>query len=191
MPLPKPGYQGFTEVSLQAADVLRVMERTKSRDERIVARLYSPQGAVVGLYTDRQEFKMLRGTDKRGVLMADAPGVEFLKGKIPWGKVPIPLPRESMLGAMGVEHYPFSELSHVVVTDYMPSDLLSAMVKAYGINAMVKYGGLPVLGCPASDVSGLDRVKWPEGVTILAMTEALADRIAEVLFEVDVEVWDL
>jgi hypothetical protein len=129
--------------------------------------------------------------------MADAPGVEFLKGMLPWGNGPAVLGKDTLLGAMGIKHYPFSVLTHVLVTAYMPSDLLNGMVRAYRLDAMMKYGGLPVLGLPLigepshEDTSGLEQVKWPEGVKILATSEKLADWIADFVFEVEVDVFQV
>ncbi len=200
MRLPKSGYQGHNEITLRAANVVRVWAPDLNTDPRVCARLYHPKGGdVAGLYTDRSEYKMVGKAGKRGKLMADSPGVEFLKGKVPWGSGPITLGPETLLGAMGLDHYPFSVLTHVVVTGYMPSDMLTAMVKAYTIGAMLKYSGLPVLGVPLIpgpdngklDVSGLEAVRWPEGVTLLATSAELADAISDVLFEVEIDELDL
>jgi len=180
--------------------VLRVWAPDLNTDPRVCARLYHPKGGdVAGLYTDRSEFRMVGKAGKNGKLMADAAGVELLKAKLPWSSGPVALGPDTLLGAMGMEHYPFSVLTHVLVSAYMPSDLLAAMVKAYSFPAMQKYGGLPVLGLPCHpgkdngriDVAGLELVRWPEGVKILATSEDLADWIADVIFEVEVEVLDL
>jgi len=194
MRLPRDGYKGHSTLTLTAADICRVHAPDLNTDPRVCSRLYHPGGDVCGLFTDRSEFMMLEKRGKRGKLMADAAGVWLLKGKLPWGKVPIPLDPSSLLAAMGVKNYPFSVLSHVVVTGPMPSDMLDAMVRAYRLDAMMAYGGLPVLGLPDNDPSGLEQVKWPK-VKILAYSksgssEKLADLISDVLFEVEVEVLD-
>lgn len=198
MRLPRPGYQGHTELTLRAANVLRVWAPDLNTDPRVCARLYHPKGGdVAGLYTDRSEFKMVGKAGRNGKLMADAAGAELLKGKLPWANGPVELAPDTLLAAMGMKHYPFSVLSHVLVTAYMPSDLLAAMVKAYAFPTMLKYGGLPVLGLPLcgapphADTSGLELVRWPEGVKILATSETLADWIADFVFDVEVEVLDV
>lgn len=197
MKLPRSGYQGHDEITLRAANVLRVWAPDLETDPRVCAKLYHPSGNVAGLYTDRGEFKMVGKAGRNAKLMADAAGVELLKGKLPWSRGPVELGPDTLLGAMGIKHYPFSVLSHVVVTSYMPSDLLAAMVKAYSLPAMQKYGGLPVLGLPHlgepphDDTSGLELVRWPEGVKLLAITEELADWIADFIFEVEIDVFSL
>lgn len=191
MKLPHDGYKGHSAITLQAADILRIYNPDLDTDPRVVTRLYHPHGDVAGLFTDRCEFRMLGKVGKCGKLMADYAGVAFLKGKIPWGKDPIALPGGTLLGAMGMKYYPFSRLTNVMVTGLGPFDMLTAMIRAYRADAMLKYGGLPVLGCPDGDVSALDAVRWPEGITVLATSEKLADQVANLLFEVEVEVWNL
>lgn len=193
--LPRSGYKGHDELTLRAANVLRVWTAPET-DPRVVARLYTPDGEVAGLYTDRMERKMLPEVDQFGKLMADAPGVELLKGRLPWAKEPVELAKDTLLGAMGLKHYPFSALSHVLVTAYMPSDLMEAMVRAYRLDAMLKYGGLPVLAVTdrppdGVDLCALEQVRWPPGITLLATSERLADQVADVLFEVEVDVFQV
>jgi hypothetical protein len=193
MRLPRAGIYGHDEITLRASGVLRVYEPDLNTSPRVVARLYHPKGGdVAGMFTDRGEYMMLGKAGKRSKLMADAAGVELLKGKLPWAAGPVKLAPGTLLGAMGMEFYPFSTLSHVVVTGPMPSDLLDAMVKAYRMDNMMKYGGLPVLGCPegadAIDLGGLELVRWPEGITVLATGEKLADQISDQIFDVEVEV---
>jgi hypothetical protein len=188
--IPKAGYQGYSGVSLAAANVLRV------REGKVVARLYHPEGDVAGLFCDDTSCVMLDRVGRRGKLMADGPGVHLLKARLPWSKHPVELPEDAPLRAMGVQHYPFSVLTHVVVTRSMPSDVQWAMTRAYTSEAMTRFGGLPVLGCPDGDISGLERVRWPDGVTVFAAVpggpsrcEEWADELAELLFEVEVEPW--
>jgi hypothetical protein len=200
MKLPKPGYQGHTDVTLRAAGVLRVYNPDLNTSPRVCARLYHPKGGdVAGLYTDRSEFRMVGKAGRNGKLMADAAGVELLKGKLPWANGPVELAPDTLFRALGMTYYPFSVLTHVLVCAYMPSDLLAAMVKAYRLDVMQKYGGLPVLGLPmhpgpdngSIDATGLELVRWPEGVKLLTTTEELADLVSEQIFELEVDVLDL
>ena len=194
--LPEAPYAGHTELAVAASGLVRLWAPPSGK-RSACARLWHPWGAVAGLYTDRGDHKRMIGhAGRRGKVMGDFAGVEFLRRRIPWSRDPIKIQRGSAYAALGIQYHPFSVLSHVLISAGGPAQLLAAAESACSVQALQRYSGVPVLCLPrlpdgsAVDLAALDRIHWPKGITILSATAALADQIADQIF-VAVDLWSV
>ncbi|MBT8428291.1 MAG: hypothetical protein KJN79_00115 [Gammaproteobacteria bacterium] len=192
MAFPPGPYHGHSELAIRSSGVLRLFE-VSGREPCVCARLWHPSGMIAGLYTEQGEcVRMVGHAGRCNKVMGDAFAIGVLQRKIPWAKEAIRIPETHPLWALGLGYFPFSYLSHILVTMGSPADLLSAMVEASGIASLRRYGGCPVFCLPSlvdggPDLGALSRIQWPNGVTVLATGADLADKVAEECFDVEVE----
>lgn len=189
------GWRGYSAMTLAASGVVRLWGAHFGRPA-VCSRLYHPDsGAIAGLYTENGEAVKLQGHAGRGSkVLADEPGQQFLCRWLPRSSEPILNPADSWYASLGIKYMPFSRLTHVLVVAGGPADLLDGVVAVCGIPVLRKCGGVPVLCMPRKprvsdiDLAGLEKIRWPKGVTVLARGAELADQIAEQIF-IDVEEW--
>lgn len=138
-----------------------------------VARLYSPQGEIVGL----------TAWDPRPAgLLACSAGRAMLRGELP--TAPIPVPEGIYAPAIGsLANLPYSGVKAVLVTRGLETTVRGA-VWACRPRTLKKYGsGIPVVGYESpGDAELLGDVRWPGKATILVRDHKTAR-------EVGTEVW--
>lgn len=193
LPLWQGGYRDHSALSVQAAEVIRAVQRPDG--PHAVSRLYWPTGHVAGLYADDGKRRMLPRTGNRGKVMADLGGVAMMRGRVPWGTSgPVELPLESPFRRLGLFHYPYSVISRVLITAGGPNELLLAMQTVSRPDVIREYMGIPVLCLPplpkgdGPDAGGLESVRWPDGVILTVTDPALEDCVSGAVFDLETEV---
>lgn len=132
------------------------------RSQEAVVRCFDPAtGELVGVVDASKPLP-------KDVLACADDGEAFLQRRIPWSDHRI-YDDQVALG-----FYPFSWISHMAIVDNIRS-LVRTCFNAHRMQMIQKYGGLVTLCYPKKHPEVLQRVPWPDDVTLLVKPEVAED----------------
>lgn len=166
---------GFVTCPASTGDVFRF----NPHENLVVTRAWTPKGTAIGFY-DGISHKDINGEAYQPMdfLLADAPGVEWLKGNLPSDKRPIP--KGVPLRDQGLEFYPYTGITNVLVTCDLKG-LYSGMVWVSKMEQQKRFGGMPVIAFARGKPGTLWYVNW--GDTVIRCSDKTWEMIKNSLKE--------